>query len=364
MGRSTVSKPSLSQPAFHDPETEVPQDWERLAEHLAQHGFTMSRERRPRQFRSGFANLNYLLEVDRRLVVLRRPPLGYIPPGAHDMKREHRILSVLWRAFPLAPRSFHFCDDEEVLGAPFFIMEYRPGLVIGGDIPEELRGRPEFGRSLGETMVATLVELHAVDPRDVGLDDFGRPEGFLSRTVEGWSQRAAIAADGEAPPLAQAISDWLRRHIVAQQAPALLHNDFKLDNLVLEPATLAPVAVLDWDQGTQGDPLFDFATFLSYWAEPGDPPAMHELNQMPTAKVPTFPSRKEVVELYARRSGRDLSNFLFHRVLGMFKLCVIFMQLHARYRRGTTKDPRFAPLGAVSEGLLEFTYDIARGRAF
>jgi aminoglycoside phosphotransferase (APT) family kinase protein len=351
-------------PEFHGPGTEVAQDWERLSAYLAGEGHGLSREKPPRQFVSGMGNLNYLLHLDGEPAVLRRPPLGPIPPGANDMKREHRILSVLWQAFPLAPRAFLFCDDEGVLGAPFFIMEYRPGLVISGALPEALGGRPAISRQLTEMMVGVLAELHAVDPAAVGLDGFGRPEGFLARTVEGWSKRSAIAADGEAPPVARAISDWLRAHLVAEQTPALLHNDFKLNNIILDPKTLEPIAVVDWDQGTRGDPLFDFATFLSYWIEPDDPPAMREMGQMPTATEPSFPKRKEVVALYARFSGRDLSDFLFHRVLGMFKLCVIFMQLGQRYRLGATKDPRYARLSEVADGLLEFTHDIAQGRAF
>lgn len=364
MAKQAISKPSLTEPAFHGPETELPQDWDRLADYLARQGFEMSRAHKPRRFSGGFGNLNYRLEVDGRLVVLRRPPPGPLPPGANDMKREHRILSVLWQEFPAAPRSFHYCEDEQVLGAPFFIMEYRPGLLIDREIPEGLKARPGLGSILTSMMVETLAALHAVDANALGLGGFGRPEGFLQRTVEGWSQRASLAADGETPAPAKAVSDWLRKNLVSEQGPSLLHNDFKLDNILLDPDSLEPAAVLDWDQGTRGDPLFDFATFLSYWIEPGDPPAMHQMGQMPTASGPGFPARDRVVELYAKRTGLDVSNFLFYRVLGMFKLCVIFMQLHARYRRGATREARYAGFGEVADGLLDFTHEIAQGRAF
>lgn len=364
MNQAIPSANAALQPAFHGPDTEVPQPWERLAHYLCEKGMRLSLTPRPRQFQSGMANLNYLVTIDGAKRVLRRPPQGPLPPGAYDMRREHRILSVLWQAFPLAPRSFLFCDEESVLGAPFFIMEYRPGIVVSDRLPAALLAEPDPGGRLTRMLAGTLVDLHAVDTIALGLGDFGRPEGFLGRTVAGWSKRAALAADGAMPAAAREIVAWLETNLVPESGVALLHNDFKLNNMILDPATFAPVAVLDWDQGTRGDPLFDFATFLSYWIEPDDPPALHEVGQMPTASHPSFPPRTEVVSLYGRLSGRDVSDFLFHRVLGMFKLCVIFMQLAQRYREGRTSDPRFVNLEKTSEGLLAFTHDIARGRAF
>ncbi len=353
-----------SEPTFHGPDTETVQPWERLAAYLAAHGLSFDCGRRPRQFLSGMANLNYLIALDGTPRVLRRPPAGPLPPGAYDMRREHRILSVLWQAFPLAPRSFLFCPDEAVLGAPFFIMEYRPGIVVSDRLPEALLAASDPGGRLTRMMVETLVALHAVDTERLGLSDFGRPEGFVKRTVEGWSKRAALAVGGTLPPVAREIADWLATHLVPERDTALLHNDYKLNNMILDPATFDPIAVLDWDQGTRGEPLFDFATFLSYWIEPDDPPALHEVGQMPTAKHPSFPRRTDVVALYGRLSGRDVSDFLFHRVLGMFKLCVIFIQLAQRFREGRTKDPRFTNLEETSQGLLAFTHDIAMGRVF
>jgi len=339
----------------------VAQDWDRLAAYLAREGLRLTG--RPRQFSQGFGNLNFLLEVDGRPAVLRRPPVGPIPPGANDMKREHRILSRLWKAYPLAPRSLHYCESPEILGAHFLIMEYRPGRVVRGTLPPDLAARPEAGAALGRMLVEQLAGIHSVDCAAIGLGEFGRPEGFLARTVEGWAKRAGIAYDGAPPASVPALIAWLAARKPPQAAPSLLHNDFKLDNVILAGESTEPVAVIDWDMGTRGDPLFDLATLLSYWTEAGDPQAMHDMRQMPTAGH-GFPSRAQVVETYARLTGRDVSDFVFYRVLTMFKLGIVFAQIHAQYRRGTSADPRFEPLGRLADGLLDFGHEIARGRAF
>jgi aminoglycoside phosphotransferase (APT) family kinase protein len=300
--------------------------------------------------------------LDGQPVVLRRPPLGPIPPGANDMGRESRILLRLWRAFPLAPRCLHYCADASILGAPFLIMQYRPGLAIGGTMPEPFRGDREAGAKIGGMLVAELARLHAVEPAAVGLEDLGRPEGFLARTAAGWAKRAGLAWESEPPRVLKELLAWLGANEPPGQAPTLLHNDFKLDNFVLSPETLEPVALLDWDMGTRGDPLMDLAVLLSYWTEAGDPEAMHELGQMPTADA-GFPTRAEIAEAYARRTGRDLSDFLYYRVIAALRLAVVFMQLNRRYREGGSDDPRFAGFGKLADGLLEFAQAISVGRA-
>ena len=336
-------------------------DWTALAAHLSRAGLAFDPSITPRQFAGGFGNLNYLIQVDGRPCVLRRPPLGDIPPGANDMAREHRALSSLWRRFPLAPKSLHYHPDPDVIGAHFLIMEYRDGLVIGGKLPQGLDSR-QVGPQLSEMLVRTLADLHAINPADVGLERHGRPDGFLERGVEGWAKRADIALGDETSPLVGDITDWLRSNLVADGAPTLLHCDFKLDNVILDPTTLAPQAVLDWDMSTLGDPLFDLATMLSYWTEAGDPACMHDLEQMPTAE-PGFMTRSEIVDAYASQTGRDVSNFQFYRVLTLFKLAVVFLQIYARYRDGVVTDARIAGLGQLGPDLLAFAHDVAQGRA-
>jgi aminoglycoside phosphotransferase (APT) family kinase protein len=347
---------------FRPPETTVTLPWDRLAAHVEGAGLTFARDVAPRQFAAGMGNLNYLIQIDGKPAVLRRPPLGPIPPGANDMKREHRTLSRLWQKFALAPRSFLYCEDADVIGAHFLIMEYRDGQAIAGKtLPGALAGDAGAARRLTEMLVRILADLHAVEPAAIGLSEFGRPDGFLTRAVEGWSKRGLIATDDDPPRALPALRDWLRANAVPDGAPTLLHNDFKLDNVLLDDATMrTPVAVLDWDQSTRGDPLFDLATLLSYWTEAGDPDCMHDLAQMPTA-APGALSRSEAIALYARLTGRDMSDFTFHRVLAMYKLAVVFLQLYAQYRRGTVTDPRYEPFERIGNGILDFAHDVATG---
>jgi len=337
-------------------------DWDGLARHLAARGHRLSLDPPPRRFAAGLANLNFRIEFDGAAAVLRRPPPGDLPPGAYDMGREFRILSRLWRAFPLAPRGLFHEDDAAVLGAPFQILEYRRGFAVRAELPAPLAREPAIPAQLGRVLVEVLAQLHAVDPAAVGLGDLGHPDGFLQRTIEGWARRGEQARAHGPGRLLPELAGWLRAHRVPDGPPVLLHNDYKLDNLLLDPHTLAPVAVVDWDQGTRGDALFDLATLLSYWTEAGDPPAMHALSQMPSA-APGFPGRRQAAEHYARLSGRDLSGFRFHRVLGLFKLGVVFHQLHARYRQGKA-DARYAGFGQVADGILEFTEAVMRGEYF
>ena len=345
----------------------VPQHWQRLADYLAEHGMQLETDPPPRQFAGGFANLNYLIRVDGEDAVLRRPPRGPLPPGAYDMEREFRILSRLWRGFPLAPRGLHLCGDVSIIGAPFQIVEFRRGISMRESLPDAVLGDAATGAKLGQTMIDVLIELHRVDPAQVGLADLGKPNGFLRRCIDGWLQRATVAVEGWGSTSAQQLivefAHWLREHQAADGPTTLLHNDFKLDNVLLDPLTFAPLAVLDWDQGTRGDGLLDLAILLSYWTERDDPPAMHRMAQMPTAQ-PGFPTRQQVAERYASALGRSLEQFQFYRVLGQLRTAVIFQQLHARWRRGETRDHRYASFGQLGEGLLEFARSIARGEVF
>ncbi len=338
-------------------------DWAAVGAYLAGQGLRLDSDPAPRQFAGGLANLNYLIHLDGKPAVLRRPPMGELPAGAYDMAREFRILSRLPDALPFIARGLHLCDDPAIIGQRFQIIEYRPGLVIREHMPPELAGRPEIGVRLSNMLLETIAAIHAVDTKAVGLDDLGRPAGFLARGVSGWRSRGLAAKEDGTDALHRDVGAWLEKHLVPDGAPGLLHNDFKLNNIIVDPVTFAPRAVVDWDQGTRGDPLFDFATLLSYWVHEDDPWAMHDMEQMPAVEACLIP-RAEAVATYARLSGRDMSDFLFHRVLALYKLSVIFLQLGLRYRNGVTTEPRYAPLTGIGTGILEFTHDIAQGRAF
>lgn len=356
-----VPSASVSGAVFRDPADTVHLEWERLSSHLGRQGHVLDLSAPPRQFRGGLGNLNFLVVLDGQRCVLRRPPFGPVPIGANDMAREHRVLSRLWRAWPLAPRSLYYCDDASVLGAHFLVMEYRPGLVIGGQLPSELSAAA-VGPQLSSMLVSVLASLHAIDPAEVGLAEFGKPEGFLARTAGGWARRGeAVSEDRDRVVIAE-ISRWLAGHVPPGLPATLLHSDFKLDNIVLDPATLQPRAVLDWDMSTRGDPLYDLATLLSYWVEPSDPDSMRRLRQMPTA-LGGFHSRSEAMSAYASITGRDLSDFDFYRVLALFKLGVVFLQLYSRFRSGATTDSHYADFGELGHGILAFTHDVMRGAA-
>ncbi len=347
-----------------EPES-VPVDRAGLEAHLAAHGFALDPAFPIRQLEGGLANINYILKVDGELAVLRRPPEGALPPGAHDMAREHRILSVLWQALPVAPRGLHYADDSSVLGVPFQLIEFRQGLIIRGGVLPRLPLQGEAaGRRLSEMLIETLAAIHAVDTSAIGLDGLGRPDGFVVRAVAGWSKRGErVALDAPSRRRVAEIADWLGGREVASGDVTLLHNDFKLDNMILNPETLAPVAVVDWDMGTRGDPRFDLATLLSYWTEPSDPDCMHRMAQMPST-APGFPTREQAARDYADLTGRELGDFHTFRVLAMFKLGVVFLQLHALYRTGRISDERYAGFGTLGVELLDFTREIAAGRVF
>lgn len=315
------------------------------------------------RFSGGLANLNYRIFVDGSPAVLRRAPSGPLPPGAHDMAREHRVLSALSPAFPLAPNSLLLCADPAVLGAPFQILEYRAGRTVRGDDLSVLQPGEDLPGALCSLVAEPLAALHAVDPAACGLSDLGRPEGFVPRNAARWSARAKELAEGrEETALAADIAAWLDRQLGGwdRSDVSLLHCDFKLDNMILHPDRLVPVGIVDWDMATRGEPLFDLATLLSYWSEPGDPECLRELGQMPTA-LPGFPSRRDMAEAYAAASGRPLAGLEDLYVLCLFKTAVVFLQLHARWKSGALGDDRYARFERLGWDLMTHAWDVARG---
>jgi len=304
------------------------------------------------QFGGGNANLTYLLRYPSGVeYVLRRPPHGPVAPTSHDMAREHRVLSVLYRAFPPAPRAYLFCDDPSLIGAPFFVMERRRGVVVRGIVPAEFGGGSDAAanRKLSEVLIDTLVDFHAVEPARVGLEGLGKPDGFLARQVRGWTERWERARTHDIPAATE-LARWLADRLPASPAPTLLHNDWRLDNMAVafdDPGRC--VAVYDWDMCTLGDPLADLGTLLSQWIEAGEdqPP----VSPMPS-REPGFLTRAEAARRYAARSGRDVARLPWYYVFGMFKIAVIVQQIHFRYHRGQTQDARFAPMGEIAERLM------------
>jgi len=312
-----------------------------------------------RQFPSGASNLTYLFKIGDWEGVLRRPPLGPVPPKAHDMGREYAILSRLNPHFPLAPAPYFFCEDEAVIGAPFYVMERRHGVVIDDTFPEEIEPTPELCRGLSETVCDTLVRLHEVDWKVAGLDGIGRPEGFLERQVEGWIARYDKAKTEEIEEV-RPLTVWLSASVPESPPPTIVHNDYKLNNLVLDSGDpTAPVALLDWEMTTIGDPLFDLAVSLSYYVEPGDSEDLKRVIPTVTA-TPGFMTREEFMKRYAQRSGRDLSEMHWYMVFGYFKLAVIIQQIYARWKKGQTEDERFSNFDERARTIILHAYNLSR----
>ncbi|RDI94447.1 phosphotransferase family protein, partial [Meiothermus sp. QL-1] len=311
---------------------------EALRAYLLEHLPGASGELEVLQFPRGFSNLTYLLRLGEQELVLRRPPFGANIKTAHDMGREYRILKVLRPVYPKVPRPLLYCEDESVLGAPFYVMERLHGVILRNQPPEGMT--PARMRGVCEAALEALVELHCLDYVKAGLGELGRPEGYVERQVRGWGERYQKARTEEIPGMERAMA-WLAAHMPSASGAALIHNDFKYDNLMFAPDLSRVVAVLDWEMATLGDPLMDLGTTLAYWVEESDPPGLKAFG---LTHLPGNYSRAELVEAYARRTGRDVTGILFYYVFGLFKVGVIMQQIYARYRRGLTQDSRFAGL--------------------
>jgi len=296
------------------------------------------------QFGGGHANLTYLLTFGGTQYVLRRPPLGPIAPRSHDMAREYRVLSCLGAAFPLAPTSLALCTDAAIIGVDFHVMERRHGRVIRDELPLQLAVDRDAVHRLSEMIVDTLADLHGVDPAAVGLGELGRPQGFVTRQLSSWIARWHAAKDHDVQA-ANTLIAWLEREVPDADATALLHNDYKLDNLLLDARdpTIA-TAVLDWDMCTRGHPLMDLGYLLNVWVEAGDDPAERITTAMPSHHR-GFLTRQDVVQRYANRSGFAVDEVRWFYAFGVFKLMVILQQIYIRYLRRQTQDPRFRDLG-------------------
>ncbi len=327
-------------------------DQARLAEYLREHWPEFTEPMDLEQFPGGHSNLTYLLRCAGREYVLRRPPHGPVAPKAHDMAREFRVLAAVHPVFPLAPRPFLLCEDQEVLGVVFYLMDRRRGLVIRRDWPAELGESQELRRRISELLVETLAELHSIGVGAAPLAGLGKPEGFVERQVRGWRERWQRAKTSEVAAI-ESVVEWLEKRIPAPQRAALVHNDYKLDNVMLaaeDPGRV--VAVLDWEMATLGDPLVDLGLLLCYWSEARDPEARRDSISAVTAQ-PGWYTRDEVRRRYAERSGLDLSDIVFYEVFALFKVAVVLQQIYFRYARGQTRDPRFADFDRRVSGLAE-----------
>jgi len=310
------------------------------------------------QFPGGHSNLTYLLNLGNRELVLRRPPFGSKVKSAHDMGREYRVLSKLHEAYPPAPRVLLFCDDISVLGAPFYLMEPVRGVILRRELPAGLSLPPETTRGLSESFLSNLARLHTLEYAAIGLGDLGKPQGYLERQVRGWIERYSGSQTHDLPEV-ERIKTWLVERIPPQGGAALIHNDYKYDNLVLDPADLRRiVGVLDWEMCTLGDPLSDLGTALAYWIDAQDQDELQQIRWGPT-NLPGSLTRAELIERYAKTTGRDVSHMTFYLAFARFKVAVIVQQIYYRYHHGLTRDPRFAGMPELIKVLLRASLETA-----
>ena len=298
------------------------------------------------QFPNGSANLTYLLRYGAQEFVLRRPPFGVLAPGAHDMRREYKVLSQLWQHTRLAPRAYAFCTDHSVCGADFFVMERRTGVVVRNSIPEAMRHHAQVGRRIGFAVVDGMAELHGLDPEACGLADLGKPEGFARRQVAGWHKRWDLVRPAPDDGLMDAIAERLARSVPAAQRTSLVHNDLKPDNYQFDPADPDRAkSIFDWDMTTLGDPLIDLGTLIQYWPDPDDP-QFREITSQPGMLDLGLPSREEVAQRYAQRTGSRIADLPWWIGFAYWKTAVVVTQLYTRFARGESTDPRMQSIGA------------------
>ena len=309
------------------------------------------------QFPGGHSNLTYLLRTnqDGSEYVLRRGPLGPVALKAHDMRREFHLLQMVHPNFPQAPAPFLLCEDSAVLGSVFFIMERRQGIILRDEVPSRLAALPDYQPLISQAFIDCFARLHAIDVFKTGMIALGKPEGFLARQVRGWADRWNQAITNDMPKSTitkmEHLTRWLAGRIPLSPAPTLVHNDYKLDNIMLRSESeLLVEAVLDWEMTTVGDPLTDVGLALCYWAW---------APQINSGAVPALTSqtgwytRDQFIQRYARKTGRDLSHIGYYEVFGMFKLAVILQQIYYRFRQGQTSDRRFQDLDKRVQALVE-----------
>ena len=326
------------------------------------------------QFPGGHSNLTYLIRFGDQEFVLRRPPVGPVAPTAHNMPREYKLLSVINPRFPLAPKPVLLCEDASVIGVPFYLMERRRGFIIRFEVPARIAASLDWRRRLSEAVVDTLVALHAVDIQASGIAQIGKPAGFVTRQVRGWADRWQRSRTGELPEMDQVIQ-WLVDRIppesdASETGATIVHNDFKLDNLMLDehdPARV--VAVLDWEMCTVGDPLVDVGLLLTYWTMSGDgknegqgtgEAGARNRSLRAVTNGPGWLTRAEIIDRYQTRTGRDLSRIAFYETFARFKIAVVIQQIYFRYVQGQTRDERFRNLDGMVCGLAREALELAK----
>ena len=296
------------------------------------------------QFQNGFSNLTYLIDIGGRQMVLRRPPIGAKVKAGHDMGREYKVLKALYPVFSYCPEPLAYTEDTSIICSPFFIMDKLSGIILRKDIPRELAFSEAQAKQLCINLIDLLTDIHGIDVKKAGLDFIGKPNGYVKRQVEGWSKRYQKAKTKDAPDC-KIIMEWLKDKMPQDtDHPTIVHNDYKFDNVVLDPGRPEQIiGVLDWEMTTYGDPLMDLGNSLAYWVEKNDPDEIQMMRTMPT-NMPGALTRQEILDYYEKQTGRSTRQFDFYYCFGLFRLAVIAQQIYYRYYHKITDNKRFAML--------------------
>ncbi len=304
-----------------------------------------------KQYPAGFSNLTYLIEVGDRKLVLRRPPFGTKAKTAHDMSREYRILSALHKYFPYCPEPLAYSEDESIIGTPFYVMDRIEGIILRKELPSGLSFSPSEMRELCFNMYDVLIKLHSLDYKKIGLNTLGNPKGYIKRQVEGWSKRYRAARTPDAPDF-EKVMEWLDENQPTDcSQPSLIHNDYKFDNVVLDPNNpVKIIGVLDWEMATIGDPLMDLGGSMAYWTDSSDSEELQLIRLMPS-HIEGALSREEIISYYGHQRDISIGDFTFYQCCNMFRVATIAQQIYYRYYHGQTKDERFATLISIVQVL-------------
>ncbi|BDG45346.1 phosphotransferase family protein [Saccharococcus caldoxylosilyticus] len=324
-------------------------NWSRIEEYLRKELNLMDEagELEIRQFTSGYSNLTYLVRIGQWEGVLRRPPFGELPAKAHDMKREYNLLKRIYSVYPKAPKPLLYCEDPNIMDRHFYVMEFKKGAVLDKYLPANWNN-PQIKQQISKAFIQELVDLHNIDVYKNNLDSLGKPEGFLKRQVNGWIQRYRQSKTDDLPFVAK-VENWLVDNIPNSTDVTIIHNDFKLNNIMFNPENPNQItAVLDWEMSTIGDPLLDLAISLAYWTEEGD----EETGLTAVTNQPGFMTRRELAILYTEASGRDISNLNYYLSFAFYKIAAVLQQIYYRYKSGEVDDERFANLNIGIKNLM------------